>query len=591
MHNRKFLRIGLLAGGAVLAIAFVTAFAWQYFSPGSASDILSDAGSAAVQTWNAVISGAGTSSIGNTATIIAVATSSFGENNNGSTGADVGSATDTDTGIDTGADGDTGIDTGAGAAPSSNSSTAPLPIVSTSSSAPVTSSCSFSFSSPSATLSRSVIFNEIAWMGSSGVANGEWMELKNISTSAVDLSGWELVNTSGKIKIVFTPGDNIPAGGLLLLARASTTFASGAVPQKTYSGDLRNAGDDVALIDASCDASDFIAASASGWPAGNNTTKQTMERAADGAAWQTSAAPGGTPGEENSIPLPPAQYTITVSFNGSGTAAVTSDPGGMTCASVCVGSYPSGTTVMLAVTHSSSTAFLGWSGLCYSQSHCVVTLKGNVELVAEIRLTSPQSGAASDGNDVMASPVVTSSSPVNSQSSNVDSGSNSSSTSTNTSSGVAANHLLIAAVQIAGATASNDLVKIYNPTASTVDISSWKLHKKSSTGGDASIREFPVGTTIAPGQYFVWANSADGFAASVGADTSSTQTLSADNSVALLDANGDIVDAIAWGTGTSQYGEGPPYATDPGANQMLVRQSPGGVMVDTDNNANDFTLQ
>jgi hypothetical protein len=152
-------------------------------------------------------------------------------------------------------------------------------------------------------------------------------------------------------------------------------------------------------------------------------------------------------------------------------------------------------------------------------------------------------------------------------------------------------HLLIAAIQIAGATASDDFVKIYNPTFAVADVSGWKLRKKSATGADYSIREFPANTTIAPQQYFTWANSTDGFAASVSADISSTQTLAAANSVALIDANGAIVDAVAWGTGTGQYGEGPPFPTDPGSGQTLARQSANGAMVDTDNNANDFVLQ
>jgi hypothetical protein len=156
---------------------------------------------------------------------------------------------------------------------------------------------------------------------------------------------------------------------------------------------------------------------------------------------------------------------------------------------------------------------------------------------------------------------------------------------------VAADHILIATVQIAGASSSNDLVKLYNPTAASVDMSGWKLHKKSQTGADYSLKVFPTGSAIAPGQSFVWANSAGGFSDTVGANVSSTETLSADNSVALMDSTGNIIDAVAWGTGTGQYGEGPPYPTSPGANQLLSRRSSDGVMADTDNNTNDFTLQ
>jgi len=119
----------------------------------------------------------------------------------------------------------------------------------------------------------------------------------------------------------------------------------------------------------------------------------------------------------------------------------------------------------------------------------------------------------------------------------------------------------------------------------------WKLHKKSQTGADYSLKEFPAGSAIAPGQSFVWANATGGFSETVGADVSSTETLAADNSVALMDATGNIVDAVAWGAGVNQYGEGPPYPTSPGANQLLSRRSSGGAMVDTDNNTNDFILQ
>jgi hypothetical protein len=122
-------------------------------------------------------------------------------------------------------------------------------------------------------------------------------------------------------------------------------------------------------------------------------------------------------------------------------------------------------------------------------------------------------------------------------------------------------------------------------------MSGWKLHKKSETGTDYSLKTFPLGSTIAAGQSFVWANSIGGFSETIAADASSTETLSADNSVALIDVSGNIIDAVAWGTGASQYGEGPPYPTDPGANQLLARRSLDGVMVDTDDNTNDFTLQ
>jgi hypothetical protein len=151
-------------------------------------------------------------------------------------------------------------------------------------------------------------------------------------------------------------------------------------------------------------------------------------------------------------------------------------------------------------------------------------------------------------------------------------------------------HLLIAAIQIAGASTTNDLVKLYNQGTSAVDVSGWKLRKRSKTGTDLSLREFPSGSAIGSGQYFTWANSAGGFSESVGADVSSTETLASDNSVALFDATGTLIDAVAWGTGTGQYIEGAPYPNDPPAGQMLQRKVLQGVMADTGDNATDFIL-
>jgi hypothetical protein len=89
----------------------------------------------------------------------------------------------------------------------------------------------------------------------------------------------------------------------------------------------------------------------------------------------------------------------------------------------------------------------------------------------------------------------------------------------------------------------------------------------------------------------MWANSADGFSASIGADVSSTETLAGNNSVALTDADGNLEDALAWGTGTDQYGKGAPYPDDPVAGQVLTRKMVDGVPTDTGNNADDFALQ
>lgn len=439
------------------------------------------------------------------------------------------------------------------------------------------SSCSFPTNGSSTT--RRVILNEIAWMGSASSSDAEWIEIKNNFTDTIDLSGWELSDASGKIKIFFAEGDVITPGGLLLLMRGSASGGNdqnNITAEKIYSGDLTNAGDVIALMDPQCDTSDYLDAS-NGWPGGNNTTKATLERDADGIGWHTSALPGGTPGAENSAGPLPAQYTLSIAFQGDSLGAtLASDPAGLVCATTCTGSFASGTKITLTPTAGINTAFKEWSGSCSGETICSFVIATTTSLVAEFQSTPvatpstsvavapPSSPSSSDGGGGDVSPPAEA---------------------------VLASHVLIAAVQIAAASSSNDFVRLYNPASATVDMSGWKLHKRSNTGADYSLKEFPAGSMIGPGQSFVWANSAGGFSGAVGADVSSTETLAADNSVALMDGAGNVVDAVAWGTGSGQYGEGPPYPTDPGPNQVLARTSSGGVMVDTDNNANDFALQ
>ncbi len=413
---------------------------------------------------------------------------------------------------------------------------------------PAPAECTVALSAP---LSRKLVWNEIAWMGSpqligeSGLAASgrEWMELKNISGAALDISGWQVLDAKGNIRIVFGAGTIVPAGGLVLLEHGD------AVPwvlaDVTYSGALSNAGAALAIVDAACNASDILDAS-SGWPAGNNETKQTLERDADGLGWHTSVAPGGTPKAENSVPVAQIATITTATATTATVAAAGTSGSAVTIADA--------TTTTGAGTNSNTNASTGT----------------NADTNAGATTTTATITAASS-TDVGTN-----------ASANVN-------TSTTVVSTTAASHLVIAAVQIAGAVSTNDFVKIFNPTASAVDVSGWKLRKKSKSGTDYSLRVFPNGSSVPSRGYFMWANSENGFGDSVAANATSTATLAADNSVALLDAKGTIIDAVAWGEGTGQYAEGVAYQTNPEVNQVLERKSAlDGTLIDTDNNANDF---
>ncbi len=442
-------------------------------------------------------------------------------------------------------------------------------------SAPSATPCAFPSDPSTVTTTRQVIFNEIAWMGSSSSSADEWIELKNDSGGTVDLAGWKLSDRAGRIAIYFTDDDAIPANSFLLLVHSDALAGidTGPVAKKGYIGELSNGGDELALLDPRCGVSDHLDA-LNGWPGGDNKTKATLERDADAGGWHTSASPGGTPGAENSSGPPPPDYALTISFSGAGGDVVTSDPPGIACGASCSGTFPAGTMVTLTPVAGSDAAFDGWSGPCYGSTVCSIAMERDTALTANFRSTlpPPEEMAVSATSSVPAADT-------------------SAAVSTEHSAANASGSVLIAAVQIAGAAADDDFVRLVNPTNAVIDMGGWKLRKRSKTGIDYSLRTFPGGSGIAPGGSFIWANGSGGFAERIEANVSSSETLSADNSIALIDASGAVVDAVAWGAGSGQYGEGTPYPTDPAAGQQLVRRVSGGAPIDTGDNANDFTLQ
>lgn len=150
------------------------------------------------------------------------------------------------------------------------------------------------------TPSPDIFINEIAWMGTgSSTSDDEWMELKNTTGQEIDLSGWTLeaitsLSKRPKIKL----NGKIAPGGYFLLERTDDGTLPNLLADQIYSGLLGDGGETLELKDASGSIVDRIDAS-SGWPAGESSTRKTMERK-DQAAWETSLAAGGTPKAKNS---------------------------------------------------------------------------------------------------------------------------------------------------------------------------------------------------------------------------------------------------------------------------------------------------
>lgn len=150
--------------------------------------------------------------------------------------------------------------------------------------------------------------------------------------------------------------------------------------------------------------------------------------------------------------------------------------------------------------------------------------------------------------------------------------------------------LMIIEVQIAGDRADHDYVRIFNPKEKDLELGGYRLVKRSSTGREYSLRVFPRETIIPARSYLTWANSRDGFAESMEAELASTATLASNNSVALLDPDRNIVDALCWGQGQDQFGEAAGRWPNPQANQQIIRRKDNGDYVSTGSNLDDFKL-
>jgi len=143
-----------------------------------------------------------------------------------------------------------------------------------------------------------LVINEIAWMGTAASANDEWIELYNNSDSPINLEGWTLIAEDGAPKDIQLTG-SILAKSFYLAERTDDNSVPNIAADLIYTGALGNNGENLKLYDNFGNLIDEINCK-DGWLAGDNKTKQTMERAG-ASAWQTSAQSGGTPKSDNSI--------------------------------------------------------------------------------------------------------------------------------------------------------------------------------------------------------------------------------------------------------------------------------------------------
>jgi uncharacterized repeat protein (TIGR01451 family) len=128
-----------------------------------------------------------------------------------------------------------------------------------------------------------VVINEIAWMGTEADYRDEWIELYNNTEQVIELTGWSIVAYDGTPAVSLTGA--ISASGYYLLERSDDAAVSDIPADLIYTGALENdpAAESLVLLGADGQVVDTANVDGGPWPAGHNDTKATMERVDPGA--------------------------------------------------------------------------------------------------------------------------------------------------------------------------------------------------------------------------------------------------------------------------------------------------------------------
>lgn len=167
-------------------------------------------------------------------------------------------------------------------------------------------------------------------------------------------------------------------------------------------------------------------------------------------------------------------------------------------------------------------------------------------------------------------------------------------------------HLVISEVQFSGVNANDEFVELYNPSNTEVDITGWRLTRKTSTGTQSNLVSSLSGI-IPAHSYFLVAPAVDYLGTTTPDMNYSTGTrIAADNTILIYsDAGLTLVDKFGVGSATDFEGNVFPNNSDSGgsierkanSSSTTTTMSSGGVDEllgngeDTDNNANDFVIR
>ena len=161
-------------------------------------------------------------------------------------------------------------------------------------------------------------------------------------------------------------------------------------------------------------------------------------------------------------------------------------------------------------------------------------------------------------------------------------------------SAAAVDHLVVSEVMTGGASASDELIELYNPSSAALPLEGLELVYVTASGATVSRRaSWSLGAPdVPPGGHLLVANELGIFATIADALYAGGMAATS-GSVALRIQGATIaIDAVGWGAAASTWLEGLPAAA-PSAGASLERLPGGaaGSTIDTDSNASDFTIR
>jgi len=461
-----------------------------------------------------------------------------------------------------------------------------------------------------------VVINEVAWAGHAGHTSDEWIELYNNTAQAISLAGWRLYATDGQPDLALS-GD-IPPHGYYLIERTDDETVSDVDADwvGSFGTGLSNGGETLILEDDEGTTIDTTNASGSEWPAGSATPSyRSMERidptAPDADAnWASNDGVtrngldagdepiNGTPKAPNSCYRPPAGDVadLVVAKSGPGATApggpityhiALSNTGSITAASVrLTDTLPAAVdfiTQSSRFTFTRSAHNLLWQvGAVPTDALHLITVTGRVTDTAGSAITNLVTATTATSETLEAN--------------------NSAAWRT-----AVLPPVRLYALAPANHEGSGEAAALINLGTQAIQLGEWGLNDDPDVDGGV---RFPTTATIGAGQIVWLAQDADDFCPVWGFDadwaahsiTRPVSRLDGDwptgffadvgDAAYLLDAGGNVADALAYGTGSAAQawtGHAVPYPyAGFGSGQVLYRkldQITGLSVADTDSAA------